>query len=204
MVRQKKIGDPAKSLTLFVVCVSIAAYCFPRFSDWLVYDRQAILIGEFWRLLTASLVHFSPSHMFWNVLVFCAAGWAIEAEGFPGFRLVCVFSAVMPGITFLVALPELQRYGGLSGPATGAVAYFCLSNVLKTKKNRVIWTAILVGTGAKIVAEIIMDAPLFVRTETVPFQVLPSAHMIGYLGAFVAIAWAGLKTRLDAGGLKNT
>jgi rhomboid family GlyGly-CTERM serine protease len=204
VARQAKLKDQIKSLTLLIVGISIIAYGFPRLSDLLVYDRQAILSGELWRLLTAPFVHFSPSHIFWDVLVFGAAGFAIEAAGYRGFWLICTFATIIPSLVFLLTSPELEFYGGLSGLAIGAVAYFCLCNVLKRKKNRVIWVFILVGMGAKIVAETAMGFPLFVQTGSIAFRLLPSVHIIGYLGAFAAIIWIRPNMRSDADRLKTT
>jgi rhomboid family GlyGly-CTERM serine protease len=204
VARQAKLKDQIKSLTLLIVGISIIAYGFPRLSDLLVYDRQAILSGELWRLLTAPFVHFSPSHIFWDVLVFGAAGFAIEAAGYRGFWLICTFATIIPSLVFLLTSPELEFYGGLSGLAIGAVAYFCLCNVLKRKKNRVIWVFILVGMGAKISVETAMGFPLFVQTGSIAFRLLPSVHIIGYLGAFAAIIWIRPNMRSDADRLKTT
>lgn len=202
MDRQKKIKGQTYALTLFIVGISIIAYGCPRFSDFLVYDRQNILCGELWRLLTAPFVHFSLSHMFWDSLLFGSAGFAIGAAGYRGFWLVCIFAIIIPSLIFLLTLPELERYGGLSGLATGAVAYFCLCSALKTRKKRMLWLAILVGMGAKIVAETTLNAPLFVKTSGIPFRVLPSVHIFGYLGALAAIIWNWPNIRLTQAGLK--
>jgi len=202
VARQAKLKDQIKSLTLLIIGISIIVYGFPRFSDLLVYDRQAILNGELWRLLTAPFVHFSPSQIFWDVLVFGAAGLAIETAGYRGFWIVCIFATIIPSLVFLIASPELECYGGLSGLAIGAVAYFCLCNVFKKKKNRVIWVFILACMGAKIVAETAMGFPLFVQTGSVTFRLLPSVHIIGYLGAFAAIIWTRPNLRSDADRLK--
>jgi rhomboid family GlyGly-CTERM serine protease len=184
--QEKEIGDHAKTLTFLILGISVAAYCFPRFSELLVYDRQAILNGQMWRLLTAPFVHFSASHLFWDTLLFGAAGFAIAYHRYRGLWMVCAFSTVIPSLLFLVTLPHLERYGGLSGLATGAVAYFCLCRALRTKEKRMIWLFILVGTGIKIMAETVTGFPLFVEIDGIPFRVLPSAHIIGYLGAFAA------------------
>ena len=189
MVRQKKISAQGQILTLFIVCFAILAYSFPRFSALLVYDRQAILNGELWRLLTAPLVHFSVSHMFWDVAVFGLAGFAINASGYRSFWLICSFAAVIPSLIFILALPELERFGGLSGLATGAVAYFCLCSAFKTKKNRFLWLLILLFIGTKIIIEATIGTPIFVQTGNMPFRVLPSVHIIGFLGAFATFLW---------------
>jgi rhomboid family GlyGly-CTERM serine protease len=159
--------------------------------------RQAILNGELWRLLTAPLVHFSASHIFWDVLVFGVAGLAINTAGFRCFWLVCCFAALIPSSIFLLALPELERYGGLSGLATGAFAYFCLCSALGTTRNRPVWVLLLVAMGAKILVEITMGVSIFAHAGSIPFRALPSVHIFGYLGAFAAIVWSWPNITLD-------
>ncbi len=200
MVGQKKIRARGQILTLSIVSLAIIAYIWPRFSELLVYDRQAILSGELWRLITAPLVHFSASHIFWDVLVFGVSGFAINASGFRNFWLVCSFSAVIPSLIFLMILPDLGRYGGLSGLATGAVAYFCLCSAFKTRKNRTIWLFILLCMGIKIILETKMGNPLFAQIDEAPFRVLPAVHIFGYLGAFATIMWTWPNMTLNADG----
>lgn len=111
MARQEEMKDLIQVPKLFVFGISIIAYCFPRLSDLLVYDRQAILSGELWRLLTAPFAHFSASHILWDILVFGSAGFAIETERYRGFWMVCILSAIIPSLVFLLALPELEAMG---------------------------------------------------------------------------------------------
>ncbi len=190
MVRQKKMSRQGHILTVIIVILSIIAYAFPQLSDLLMYDRQSIISGELWRLLTAPLVHFSASHLFWDVAVFGLAGFAINASGFRSFWLVCIFAAIIPSLIFILTLPELQRFGGLSGLATGAVAYFCLCTAFKTQKNRFLWMLILLLIGTKIIIEATLGTPIFVQTGKVPFRVLPSVHIIGFLGAWAIFLWS--------------
>ncbi len=166
------------------VCASLIVYLCPWLRDWLVYDRQAILDGELWRLGTACFVHFSPTHLLWDGLVLGAAGWIVRARGHRGFSVVCCLSAVVPGIYLLLAAPRLEHYGGLSGLATGAVAYLCLCEISRAEGDRTLWVAILVLTLAKIVVETAAPAPIFAGTGEVGFDVLPSAHAIGCLASF--------------------
>jgi len=203
MVRQR-IEASGLILTFLIVVLAVVAYSFPRISSFFVYDRQAILSGELWRLLTAPLVHFSASHFFWDVLVFGLAGFAINAFGFRSFWLVCSFASIVPGLIYLLTLPELECYGGLSGLATGAVAYLCLCSVFKARKNRMIWLFILFFVAMKIAIEARMGSPIFAQIGKTPFRVLPSAHVLGYLGALVTIVctWSskwhdGLKVDTD-------
>lgn len=190
MVRQGKIGVQNHLLTLFIAGFAIILYCFPRLSGLCIYDRQAILNGELWRLLTAPFVHFSGSHIFWNLLIFSIAGFAVNGSRFPCFWIVCSISISLPGLTFILAIPEIEYYGGLSGAATGAAAYFCLCSFFNARKRREIWLVILVVILTKILFEAVMNEPIFARAGEIPFRVLPEAHVAGCLGAIAALIWA--------------
>jgi rhomboid family GlyGly-CTERM serine protease len=189
MAQQKTIGTGYPALTIAVIGFSLVVAGWPRLSDLLVFDRQAVLEGEWWRLLTAPFVHFSSSHLWWDLLVFSAAGWVVEMSGYRGFWIVCVFSAVMPGLFFLLTSPDLARYGGLSGLAVGAVAYLCLNRAGELDRKRTLWLAVLALMAVKIVVETGASTPLFVRTESLSFRVLPSVHAIGYIGALIGLLW---------------
>jgi len=189
MARPESLVSKIPVVTLFFVCASLITYGWPYLSELLVYDRQAILEGELWRIFTAPLVHFSTSHLFWNLLVFAATGWVAETVEPRGFRIVCGFSAVVAGLIFLWGSPELMRYGGLSGVATGAVAYLCLYKALAADRLKFVWLIILVLIGVKIMIEVTTASPIFVRAGT-PFHVLPAAHFWGCVGALVALMWS--------------
>lgn len=176
-------------LTCFMVGSALLVYRFPHLGALLAYDRQAILAGEWWRLGTAPLVHFSASHLGWNSLILGAAGWAVEALGYRHFWLVCAVAALAPGMVYILAAPELAVYGGLSGLASGAVAYLCLGNLFTKGPNRVLWMAILLLMVGKIMAEVSLDVPLFARPDGVPFRALPLVHAAGFVGAACAMLW---------------
>lgn len=176
-------------LTCFMVGMALLVYRLPHLGALLMYDRQAILGGEWWRLGTAPLVHFSFSHLGWNSLVLGAAGWAVEALDYRHFWLVCAVAALIPGMVYILAAPELAVYGGLSGLASGAVAYLCLGNLLTKGRNRTLWIAILVLMVGKIVAEASLEVPVFARPDGVPFRALPLVHVAGILGAASAMWW---------------
>lgn len=187
MFRKGKIVFKGQLLTLAVVAFSMLTYCSPFLSGLFVYHRHAVINGEIWRLFTAPFVHFSFSHIFWDTLVFGIAGFAVSACGFPRFWLVCGLAAFIPGLLYLQAFPDLEYYGGLSGLATGSVAYFCLCNIFLTDRRKYIWILMLAVIGVKIVIEAVLNEPVFAGIETVEFVILPSAHIVGCLGAAASI-----------------
>jgi len=51
-------------------------------ADAAQYDRAALLRGEVWRLVTGHFVHWSLSHLVWDVLAFLILGAICEGGGF--------------------------------------------------------------------------------------------------------------------------
>jgi rhomboid family GlyGly-CTERM serine protease len=180
------LGAKADVIAAFFACMSVIVYLWPGLAALLVYDRQATLQGDFWRLGTACFVHFSPSHLFWDLLVFAAAGLVIGLRGYRGFSVVCCLAAVIPSIFLLLASPDINRYGGLSGLATGGVTYLCLCEISGAERYRSLWLSILVLLGVKIAVETLTHVPIFAGSSGVNFQVLPSVHAIGCAAALAA------------------
>lgn len=90
---------------------------------WLRYDRQAVLSGELWRLVTAHLVHLGWAHALLN-----AAGLLLCAVLAPGAfvpgrvgRLCLQLAGLGLGVSLmLLALsPQVAHYAGLSGVLYG-------------------------------------------------------------------------------------
>lgn len=191
------------AVTLTCASVALIAYVWPDFSESLVYERSAILEGDVWRLVTAVFVHFSLSHMFWDMLVFAAAGLTVEASGYRGFTFVCGFAAIVPGIYLLLTSPEITRYGGLSGLATGAVAYLCLCEMGGAGRGRIPWLVILALVCMKIAVESVFHVSIFVVSKNIAIYVLPSVHAIGCAGAFVVYKWVRPNQRLEPAALRS-
>lgn len=177
-------------ITLSMTGASLIIYNVPRLCEFFVYDRRDVLGGQWWRLLTAPFVHFSASHLVWNLLVLAAAGCVTELAGYRRFGFVCVLSALVPGLLFLLTNPDLARYGGLSAVATGASAYFCLCRAHQASRDRWLWYALLALVTVKIVVEGASYEPIFARPAGMPFRVLPSAHAVGLAAAAaVFVCW---------------
>jgi len=180
-------------ITCALVLGSWWVYFRPQMAAGLVYDRGAVLCGETWRLFTAPLVHFSFSHLFWDLLVFAASGWVIERAAYRGFWLVCTLATLVPGPLFLYAFPELIRYGGLSGLSTASVVFLCLCKLKERRGSSIMWTSLLLLIGIKIWVEFTTAAPIFISTTITNFVTLPSVHLLGCAAAFAV--WLPAVTR---------
>lgn len=133
----------------------------PAGGDLLLYDRSAILHGEWWRLWTGHWMHFSTSHLVWNLVVLLGAGaWLerLQPNRLPGFLLL---SAPLISVILLIGEPAMQIYGGLSGLATGAVVLLALTQLSRRHAGGIWWGILLAIVALKFIVEATQVAPLF-------------------------------------------
>ena len=106
---------PQASAALALACLALA-FAPPVLTDALAYERQAILSGQFWRLWTGHLVHFSLRHALADGSVLFLLGLVVEPLA--GTRRLCVAlagGAALISAALLLCVPGLQQYRGASG-----------------------------------------------------------------------------------------
>ncbi|WP_129648427.1 rhombosortase [Peristeroidobacter agariperforans] len=154
--------------------------------QWLRYEREAVLQGEYWRLFTAHLVHLNTWHMLLN-----AGGVALIAALFKGdyswrgWLLIALFGALAIDLAFVCWEPHILWYVGLSGVLHGALAAGAVSWwQYQPKRLSLALTAILVG---KLAWEYQHGGLLLMGD----LPVVVEAHRYGALGGLAAglILW---------------
>ena len=145
------------------------------------YERQALLGGEWLRLVTGHLVHGSSTHLLLN-----CAGLLLIAALFPRaysaaqWALVALASALAIDLGFVFLEPQLEWYVGFSGVLHGALAAGAVA-WHRHESQRLAWalTAILVG---KLAWEQLRGAlPL-----SGDLPVVVDAHLYGAVGGLIA------------------
>lgn len=143
------------------------------------YERAAIAAGQWWRLLTAHLVHLDARHALLN-----AAGlallWALFARVYSGWRwlfaVLLIIAAVDAGLWFLSG--SLRWYVGASALLHGVFA--CGAIAMVRTGDRVGWIALVVFA-AKLAWEQWQGAlPL------TPGPVVTASHLYGAAGGALA------------------
>jgi rhomboid family GlyGly-CTERM serine protease len=147
----------------------------------LVLDRAAVASGEWWRPITGHWVHSDASHALWNIAAFAFLGALFE--GRLGWRMIAALGLGMLSVNlwFLVGLPDLTRYCGLSGILNALLAAGLVAMWRDTRDPLVV----LVGIGAvlKIVVESVLDHAVF---STTAWASVPTAHAAGYIAGLLA------------------
>lgn len=180
-----------------VAMAGIAAVLFvaESLAEGAFYLRTGIFEGQWWRLWTGHWVHYNASHFGWNLLVFLPVGiWAERIAPW----VTRVFLSLAPAIVSVLLLildPGLERYGGLSGVAAGAVV---LLSGLQLERGRGepawVWFGVLALVGAKIAWELVTSETLLVASGA-DVRNVPIAHLGGILCAGAALIIRRLRMR---------
>ena len=180
-------------LVLALVLVAVQVLGTPAW-EALPYDRAAILVGgEYWRLVTAHLVHFDLAHLGWNLAGLALVAWLFGGEfDFRSWIVILVASTVAVDLGFLVLEPQLARYVGFSGLLHGlAAAGVCVWLV----RYRDVATAIVAAVlAAKLAWEHVMG-PMPFTTQTLALPTIFEAHTYGAIGGLLAAAWLEWRRR---------
>lgn len=165
----------------------------PSTVDALRYDRDAILSGQAWRLVTGHLVHADAPHLGWN-LAGLALVWFLFARDYSLRQWFAILfaSTLAIDLGFLLLEPGLAWYVGFSGVlhgcmAAGLVAWLATGRDLLG----ILATALLV---AKLAWEHLVG-PLPFTAESISLPVIYEAHSYGAAGGALAGAAVQLRRR---------
>jgi rhomboid family GlyGly-CTERM serine protease len=165
---------------------AVAVYVIPGAAAALIFDRAAIGAGAWWRIVTGSWVHLSMSHLLYDGLAVLIAGWLLERDRAP-LRSLVLASAGAVGLGVLIGLPEVSRYGGLSGIAYALVGFLALSGLGERGAWRWSCATTLVALAAKLSFELSTGRFLLVPTGD-EIVAVPLAHAMGLAVACVILA----------------
>lgn len=167
---------------LCLVAMLLALGSIPRWGRaHLSYDRAQLLRGEYWRWITAHLIHLDLSHAALNAVGLVLV-WALYRGMWNGLQWLCIVLAgvlaIDAGLWFLQ--PRVEWYVGASG-----VLHACIAGglVAQVRSERILATVV----GALLCAKLAWEAAF----GALPFsgeahRVVLSAHRYGACGGAAA------------------
>jgi rhomboid family GlyGly-CTERM serine protease len=161
--------------------VTLLGFIGSEFSQWLRYDRTAILSGQLWRIITGHLLHLSWSHLAMNVAGL-ALIWAIFGKQISILRWLTVLLVSAVGISgfMLVFNPALRWYVGLSGVLHALFMAGCLAEIRHGRWDSKLLLALVI---TKLGYEQ-MAGPLPGSERTAGGNVIVDAHLYGAIFGF--------------------
>nr|WP_267240685.1 rhombosortase [Vibrio lentus] len=148
---------------------------------WVVWDKNAIADGQWWRILTGNFSHTNYSHLLMNL----AGLWIISYLFQPNKKQLLsalLFISLVTG--FALLLSSIQIYVGLSGTLHGLFGLFALREALNGRNSS--WLLVF-GLIAKIAWEQFVG-PSSTTGELINARVAIEAHLAGALtGGFMAV-----------------
>ncbi|MHC4560373.1 MAG: rhombosortase [Planctomycetota bacterium] len=179
----KSLFSHVPIVTLLVLFASVLSFVSSQISSVFIFDRNAAVNGEVWRLLTAHFVHFTPVHLAYNLLIFGVVGSIVEKKSSRRFGLLCVLMAFFISTSLFILRPAMGYYGGLSGMACGSIYYCALLGARKPHPWRTVCTLIIFLLPIKIVLEVYNDGSILPYGGQQPFVTMPISHIIGIVVA---------------------
>ena len=190
-------------LTLTIGALSLFVFLQPGWTEALEMNCAALAQGEFWRLFTGHLTHFSADHLKWDLAVFVALGSLVELRN----RWHCI--GCVAASTLLISLgvwwlqPQFSCYRGLSGVDSALFGYIAMDIMLLARVEGRRGPALAAGMAmmsfvAKIVYELATGCTVFVENAA-SFAPVPLAHLIGAcVGGVSACVWTLCQTTQPA------
>lgn len=159
----------------------------PLSSEWLAYHHEKVSDGQWWRFVTANLLHTNATHLLLNatgvVLLWALHGQYYKPLGYLGLVLLLGLASTL-GIHF--TSPELLIYVGLSGVLNGLFVWGAIEDIKHGYRSG--WLLLLFVLG-KIGYEQWQGADTQVA-KLIDAQVAINAHLFGVLAALIlATIW---------------
>ncbi|MFT7244600.1 MAG: rhomboid family GlyGly-CTERM serine protease [Candidatus Azotimanducaceae bacterium] len=157
----------------------------------LAYDQLAIIEGEYWRLLTANLVHTNYAHLAMNLgglfALWLLHGDEYKTQNYLGIALTC-------GLAITLAIYLLREnitwYVGLSGILHGIFVWGLVKDFEKRRASAWLLAA---GLVLKLVIELQTGGSAWVEAM-LGARIVVDAHLYGAIaGGFFAITAMALK-----------
>jgi rhomboid family GlyGly-CTERM serine protease len=190
-----RAGDLLPPAVLLALLAGTASWK-PAALPALRYERDAVLGGEAWRLVTGQLVHADAAHFSWNVLGVLLVALLFARDHTPRqWLLVLAVSLLAVGAGLLLFEPGVAWYVGFSGALHGLMSAGLLA-WLRTSRDPLTWLVVALFA-AKLLWEHFNGALPF-TAGSLSLPVIHQAHTFGAVGGLVAGGWIARRGRRPA------
>lgn len=163
-----------------IACLALIVFYRDELAALLIYDRDAILSGQLWRLCSSALVHLSVSHLAINATAIVLIAAIGKQETAAATLTLCLLVSLLSSLFVLVYRPEIRYFGGLSGIATALFVYTVIAAMQRRAALRLLGAAALVALLIKTAVELLYDRSVSqALVDGQPFSTITASHVIG-------------------------
>ena len=165
----------------------------------LAYVREAIMAGEWWRLLSGGWLHHNMMHL-WMNLAAMSLVWYLFLPILSGWcwLLVMVLEVLLVDLCLLLFMPSTLNYWGLSGAIHGLFVFCCLLSWQRGEAQAKWWFS---GLLLKLLFDLTREDG--VTAHLIGARVHVESHLFGTLTgialALFVMLWAKLKPKTYVG-----
>ena len=177
-----------RPVLLFSLAFSLLIIGLQMIQPDLLYQREAILTGEAWRLWTGHLVHTNHYHLllnlagFWIFLLLCGSALHLKLLIFS-----ILFASTVIGLALLTLHPEIKWYAGLSGVLYGLflIGAVCLAVAGEILSFIALTALIAIKFGSSWLGETDQTTQNMIEA-----RIVDEAHIYGVLaGIAIVVCW---------------
>lgn len=203
--------DLAKSsaVTLIVALAAVAAFASDGETALLEGSRVAISDGQWWRVFTGHVTHWSGDHLAWDLFMFVVLGVTLEHRNRKRYLALLVASAATISASVFLLQSNIASYRGLSGVDSALFVAVCANLLVDARRDErrvprradpstVVATFLFAGFIGKTIFEYATGDTLFVASNAAGFTPLPLAHVAGAAAAVCLAAYYPLRGSLAA------
>ncbi|NMP16753.1 rhombosortase [Thalassotalea sp. Y01] len=180
-------------LPAIVFVIAVIIHFLPKpIIDQLIYHRDLIAQGEWWRLLTGHFAHTNTNHLLLN-LAGLTMLWALHGEHYRHhtYAISITVAALVCSIGMYFLSPDTVRYVGLSGVLHGIFVWGAIKDIHKGWRSGYL---LLIGVWAKIAYEQLAGSSADVE-KLINARVAIEAHLYGAIGGLLLPLWERVTNR---------
>lgn len=181
------------ALPLIIIIIAFTFHLFDdQLSSALIFDREAIANGDFWRIFTGHFFHTNLNHLLLNIGA-CALLWSLHGQFYSlkNYAWLVALSALGTSAGIYFFSPDIFYYVGLSGVLHGVFVWGAVKDIQAKEKTGYL---LFLGVWLKVAHEQIYGASSDVEA-LISSNVAIDAHLFGAISGLIIVLFSVFKAR---------
>ncbi|NQZ49437.1 MAG: rhombosortase [Moritella sp.] len=160
------------------------------------YNRESIINGEYWRLISGNFNHTNIYHLLLNLGALAVIGGLhYRYYNSAAYTSLILLLSIGVGVGILWLSPSTHLYVGLSGILHGIIIVGAVIDVTKKYYSGYV---LMIGTVLKVINEQLFNSPVEI-SQLIEAKVLTEAHLYGLVtGLIIAPLYVYLNRKKSA------